>query len=184
MARGNKIGFITGTTGNYRLSFDIVPTGTTAEWSSILHFNYGDKDCCDFGNRSPGFWFIPGTTRLHVRIGDSTDGNWGIDTNALTLNTRTKVTLECKGADVKLTVGATVHTASQPTNRFTGNLLVYGGDPWYPVANAAIKNLYYKILPAPKTNLGKGFHYMLRRTSGIQMITSCMRCLLDCCMYI
>ena len=156
MARGNVIGFITGTTGNYRLSFDIVPTGTVAEWSSILHFNNGGKDCCDFGNRSPGFWFFPGSTRLHCRIGDSTDGNWGIDTDALPINRRTKVTLECNGADVKLTVGATVYTAKRPANRFVGNLLVYGGDPWYPAANAAIRRLDYKILPAPRANAGKG----------------------------
>ena len=125
LARGNVIGFITGTTGNYRFSFDIVPTGTVAKWSSILHFNNGGKDCCDLGNRSPGFWFIPGTTRLHCRIGDSTDGNWGIDTDALTLNKRTKVTLECNGADVKLTVGATVYTAKQPTHSVAAKYFFY-----------------------------------------------------------
>ena len=153
----NAIGFIAGTTGNYRLSFNIVPAGTVANWGNILHFTTTGRDCCDFGSRSPAIWFWPGTTRLHYRIGDSTDGNWGIDTDALPLNTRTKVTLECKGIYVKLTVGATVYTAKQPTSRFAGNFIVYASNPWYPAANAEIYDLDYQILPAigSEVNAGK-----------------------------
>ena len=120
-----------------------------------MRFTNGGN-CCDFGNRSPAIWFWPGTTRLHVRIGDSTDGNWGIDTVALPLNTRTNVTLECKGADVKLTVGTIIYTAKQPTRRFSGGVLnVYASDPWHAVPNAAVYNLDYQILPADGLNAGK-----------------------------
>ena len=156
MVSGNQIASISGTTGNYRLSFEIVLAGTVGGWGSIVHFT-NDGNCCNFGNRSPGIWFWPGTTQLFVRIGDSTDGNWGIETTcALLLNTRTNVTLECKGADVKLTVGTTIDTAKQPTRRFSGGVLnVYAGDPWHTAANAAVYNLDYQILPADGLNAGK-----------------------------
>ena len=85
---------------------------------------------------------------MYCIIGDSNDGNWGIDTKALPLNVRTKVTLECNGRNVKLTVGEDVYTATQPTRRFAGNLIVYAGDPWHTAANAEIYNLDYKIIPA------------------------------------
>ena len=82
---------------------------------------------------------------MHCRIGDSINGNWGIDARKLPFNVRTKVMLECNGRDVKLTVGATVYTAKQPTSRFAGSLIVYAGDPWYPAANAEIYNLDYSF---------------------------------------
>ena len=108
-------------------------------------------------SRSPAIWFAPGTTRLVYSIGDSTNGNWVVDTTAaLPLNSRTNVTLECKGNDVKLTVGEKVYTATQPTYRYSGNLIVYASDPWYQAAKAVISNLDYKILPAAggKTSYG------------------------------
>ena len=114
------------------------------------------NNCCEFGSRSPAIFFIPGSTGLHVTIGDSTDGNWGIDTDALPLNALTKVTLECNGKSVKLTVGATVYSATQPTHRYAGNLIVYAGDPWWAPAKAVICNLQYKILPVAAASVKAG----------------------------
>ncbi|KAL5518024.1 hypothetical protein EMCRGX_G003690 [Ephydatia muelleri] len=143
---GNQIALISGKT-DYTLSFDIVPIGTaTGDHASILHFTTG-TNCCNFGSRSPAIWFNPGSTSLYVRIGDSTDGDWGFyRTDALPLNISTKVTLECNQRGVKLTVGTRVYTATQPTYRFAGNLIVYAGDPWYQAAKAIISNLDYEIL--------------------------------------
>ena len=159
LVQNNRIAVISGK-ADYMLSFDITPTGTIGDFGSILHFTT-DNNCCNFGQRSPAIWFHQGTTRLYVAIGDSTDGNWRLDTDALPLNVRTKITLECKGKDVKLTVGKKVYTATQPTYRFSGNLIVYAGDPWYSVATAEISNLYYKILFATEINEGKTFILMM-----------------------
>ena len=146
LSRNNAIAIITAK-ADYKLSFEIVPTATIADWASILHFNAGNKDCCDLGNRSPAIWFHPGSTRLHVRIGDSADGNWGIDTaDALPLNVRSEFILECKGKDVKLTVGGKVYTATQPTYRYSGQLIVYAGNPYWPVAQAQLYGLDYEAL--------------------------------------
>ena len=150
LVRGNKIATICGTTGNYRLSFDINPLSVIAVTSSIIHFTYSGSDCCNFGDSGPAIYFYAGTTELHVSIGDSSNGNWYLEkTYALPLNTNTTVTLECKGPDVKLTVGTSIYTAKQPTRRFSGGTVtVYAGDPWYVTANAVVKNLKYEILPA------------------------------------
>ena len=78
MIKNNKIGTLPGTTGNYKLSFEIVPRGVTDDYGNILHFTSGD-DCCAFGTRSPLISFLKGTTRLHCRMGDSTVPNWGFD---------------------------------------------------------------------------------------------------------
>ena len=158
MVQNNQIGVIPGTTGNYILSFEIVPTGIVSNYGNILHFTNGG-DCCAFGNRSPGFAFYPASTRLYVAIGDSLNGNFlilGPEYQSLPLNVRTKITLECNGLDIKLTAGANVYTAKQPTVRFAGNLYVYAGDPWWPAATAELYNLEYKILPA-RANTGKDF---------------------------
>ena len=147
MAANNLISVIPGTTGNYIVSFEIVPTGTVVLWSSILRFTNGGN-CCGFGNRSPGFWFYPGSIELATVIGDSIDGDWHYTSNIpLPFNVRTKVTLEANGPDVTLSVGEAVYRDKQPTRRYCGNLTVYAGDPWHPAANAEIYNLSYKILP-------------------------------------
>ena len=151
LVRNNPIAVVYGET-DYRLSFVIVPTGTVPVWTNILHFTTG-TDCCDFGSRSPAVWFWPNTTQLIYSIGDSTNGNWVVDTTtALPLNVHTSVVLECKGKDVKLTVGGKVYTATQPTYRYAGNLIVYAGNPWYQAAKAVIYNLDYNILPAAGGN--------------------------------
>ncbi|KAL5472989.1 hypothetical protein EMCRGX_G027431 [Ephydatia muelleri] len=146
LLHNNPIAVISGK-ADYRLSFDIVPTATVSGWGSILHFTTGN-DCCEHGSQSPAIWFIPGTTRLHIRIGDSANFNWPAAElpDALPLNVRTTVTLECKGKDVKLTVGDKVYTYTQPNQRFAGNLIVYAGDAKWDIAKATIYDLdYYEI---------------------------------------
>ena len=159
MARSHPIAVISGK-ADYRLTFDIVPTGYTYYWGNILHFTTVN-DWTDFGSRSPALWFWPGTTRLFATIGDSTNYLWGLDTtDALPLNVRTEVTIECKGKDVKLTVGTRVYTATQPTVRYAGNLIVYASDPWYEAAKASLYYIDYEILPtAAAVNAGKTSMY-------------------------
>ena len=70
------------------------------------------------------------------------------------LNVHTKVTLECNGPSVKLTVGGHVYTAVQPNHRFAGKLLVYAGNTYEQNANAEINGFEYEILPATKAKAG------------------------------
>jgi hypothetical protein len=159
--RGNKIGEITGTTQKYILTFDLTPLGIVGGWSNILHCTYTGKDCCGVDNRAPGVWFVPGGTGLHIRMGDTTDGNWGLDSSApLPMNVTCRVQIRCTDNHPKITIGSADTWESnrfwpsydlvQPTSRPNPAgrpLIVYAGDPWYPPANATIANLVYQIIP-------------------------------------
>ena len=131
---------------NYRLSFNLTPKGIVGNWSSILHFNGTGRDCCGAGDRSPAIFFFPGGLTLHVRIGDMTNGNWGVDINGCMMGRTSKVVLECRNSVVKVMVDSSSTTIVQPSKRASGPANVYGGDPWYPAANALIENLMYEYL--------------------------------------
>ena len=115
----------------------------------------------DDGYRSPAFFFLPSSTRLHVEVGDldyAHNSGWpagDMDVD-IPLNVRTEVILECLGKNVKLTVGGKVQTATQPTHRYTGNLKVYASEPWsYGTAKAEMYYLTYETLTAARVNAGK-----------------------------
>lgn len=136
-------------TGDYVLSFNITPTGIVyGGWGNLIRFQQapgGLGDCCNFGARSPAIWFFPDRLNLHVRIGDRIDGNWGIDTDPIPLGQTSSFKLECIGRSVKVTVNGRVYESTQPTNRFAGNMVVYGSDPWYPAAQARISAFSYTV---------------------------------------
>ena len=136
-------------TGDYVLSFNITPTGIVyGGWGNIIRFQQapgGLGDCCNFGARSPAIWFFPDRLNLHVRVGDRIDGNWGIDTDPIPLGQTSSFKLECIGRSVKVTVNGRVYESTQPTNRFAGNMIVYGSDPWYPAAQARISAFSYTV---------------------------------------
>jgi hypothetical protein len=127
---------------NYSLSFTIKPRGIVGTWANIVHFTI-DGNMGKFGERSPAIWFFPGNTRLHIRIGDARDTNWGIDTNNLPMNQESRFRLVCFGNTVTCTINDTVINATQPSRRFSGQGKVYLGDPWHPAANCEIKNFCY-----------------------------------------
>ena len=130
-------------TSDYELEFDITPTAAPApEWRNIIHFSSNDVDSGSFGSRSPAIWFVPGTHNLHVRIGDFDNHNFGFDGQAgCTLNNQSHVILRCKGKNITLYIDSNVYTLTQPTKRYSGNVKVYGSDPWWSAAGCKIDNL-------------------------------------------
>lgn len=141
LIQNQQIGKIV-STGDYTLSFDITPKGIVQGWGNVVHFSQGG----DMGNgyRMPGIWFIPGTLRFHVRIGDVSDSNWGFDTDAIPLNQKSSFRLICKGRSIILTINSKVYQATQPRARFTGQCTVWASDPWYSAAVAILENLKYQ----------------------------------------
>jgi hypothetical protein len=133
-------------TSNYSLSFTVTPSALVGQWANIIRFQQapgGFGDCCGFGQRSPAIWFFPGSLALHVRIGDQTDGNWGINTDPIPMGQASTVSLVCAGRSVSLTVNGRVYSETQPTQRYAGQMTVYGSDPWYPAASAKVSNLVF-----------------------------------------
>ena len=144
--RNTNVGKVNIPTGDYTMSFTITPKGLVSDWGSLIHVTNGDN-CCNFGQRSPAIWFTPGNTQLHIRIGDTTDGNWGLGNSyALPMNVATPVSIITAGKSVIITVGKTVYTLVQPTKRPTGNnFIVYMADPWYPAMNVLISDFTYVV---------------------------------------
>jgi len=130
-------------TSDYELDFDITPTAaSSSQWQNIIHFSSNNTDSSAFGSRSPAIWFVPGTLNLHVRVGDSTNFNFGFDSQAgCTQGNQSHVNLRCKGKNVILTIDSNIYKLTQPTSRYTGNVIVYGSCPWYPAAKCLIENL-------------------------------------------
>lgn len=131
---------------DWSLSFIINPRDTFGDWTSIIHFTITGKDCCSVGDRTPAIFFIPNTTRLHIRIGDTKEANWGVDMNAIPLNQDSSIYIECKGKNVLVNINNTITTYLQPNQRASGTAKVYGGSPWRTPANCEIKNLCYRTL--------------------------------------
>ena len=145
----NSVGRVIGEvniTGNYILSFNITPrTIDSNNWRSVIHFNI--KNPGTDNSRAPAIWFWPGTSQLHVRIGDTSSWNWGLDkTNPLPLNQKSSFRLECIDSKITLTVNGDVWNLTQPTKRPSGLARVYAGDPWWPSADALMENLCYTVL--------------------------------------
>jgi len=141
-----RVGTVNIPNGDYMMSFTITPKGIVRDWSNLIHVTTGGNYPA-FGMRAPGIWFTPGTTQLHIRLGDSTDGNWGLDASvACPMNQATPVSIVASGKNVTIQVGVKTYNLVQPTRRPTGSgYIVYMSDPWYPAMNAIISNFSYKI---------------------------------------
>ena len=132
--------------GDYILTMNLTPRGIINDWASIVHFTITTGNCCGFGDRAPAIWFFPKSLALHVRIGDSKDPNWGVDTGACLINQVNTFILECRGSDVTVTLNNQVMKVKQPNKRPTGLATVWGADPWYQTANTSISNFKFTSL--------------------------------------
>ena len=148
-------GYVDIPVGNYTLNFGITVKGAVGGWASIIHVTKGGN-CCDVGQRSPAIWLWPNETRLHVRIGSTQDGNWGIDTDPLPIGQKVIFNLTTSGSQVKLSVNGKSYDQTQPGQRPTGtgfqiwmNDLKLAG---HTVANATIESLSY-IVDGQKINV-------------------------------
>jgi hypothetical protein len=143
--RNRNMGRIQMTT-NFILSFTITPNGFVGAWANLMHFNATGWDY-GWGGRAPGIWFWPNSTRFHVRICDTKDHNWGIDSSEnIPLRSKSTFRLECRDREVTLTVNSKMFRATQPTSRYSGPLTVWMSNPWYPAANGLIENFCFQPL--------------------------------------
>jgi len=146
LARGRIAGYADMPRGDYTIEFDLTVKGIAGSWVNIIRVGNGTGDCCGLGQRSPSIWVIPGQTSLHVRIGDQNDGNWGVDTSALTIGKETKFKLVTNGKNVTVSLDDKVITAQQPSKRATGNgFKIFLSDPYYGEANVTVDNLIVNI---------------------------------------
>jgi hypothetical protein len=146
LSRGNIIGKFT-MTRDYKFEFDVTPRGTVGGWGSLFHFTSNGNNCCTVGERSPAIWFVPGGLGLHVRIGDTRNGNWGFDNMAgCKVGKKSHITLECRGKSVTLTVDNNVYRMTQPNYRYSGPITVFASDPWHDIPNAIVENICLELI--------------------------------------
>lgn len=118
-----------------------------SNWRSIFRFTSTNKDCCSYGDRVLAGWIIPNTSRLHIRIGDTRDGNWGVDTIEMPLGHWVGIKIVAKGANVKLYLdGVLYQNKNMPSgerSRYSGNVSFHLPDKrfGYKPAAALVKNM-------------------------------------------
>ena len=134
--------------GNYVLSFKLKPEGAHSDWGSILQFSSSGNSCCSPGDRLPAIFIVPGSqVRLHIIIGDKTDGNFRLNESvALPIGQESNIKIEAMGSQVTITINSSITILKQPSSRPVGNCKVWAGNPWYPPARATIKDLCYRSI--------------------------------------
>jgi hypothetical protein len=142
-------------TQDYKLQFVITPRAVNNEWSNIILFtkHTNGDDWNGFGCRTPAIWFIGGQLTLHVRIGASSDQNWGMDIPGCSLNKESSFSLECKGTSIKITLDGKVFSATHPNWRYSGNVKVYGSSMQHRAASAEIKDVGLQLFGNSVRNL-------------------------------
>jgi hypothetical protein len=139
--KNNKITTLNIPNGNYRVSFHITVQGIVGPWANILHLTQGSD-----GSRAFAIWLFPNDSRLHVRVGDSGNGNWGLDTDAIPLGKKTAVNIIVEGTAIKVNVDGREYTIGQTGKRLTGSGYdFYMSNPWYVPANVIIENLSFVV---------------------------------------
>lgn len=134
-------------------------------WNNVLHYGHSN------GERAPGVWMYPSNrARLHIRVGQSNQGNWGCDPSTAiggtdnNPNTRHwyfvamvvgKKDKACTGTSchAKATIyydGKKVHECTSSGYTMTYNheqtglnptRLLYTADPWYVAARQTLRDL-------------------------------------------
>ena len=131
----------------WRVSFDIKPLGIASGYRSIIHATIG-KNAARHGDRTPGVWFLSGSTRIIVCTSLNGKSNKCRRTKALPLNQYSKLTLtqvqsptDYKYLFQMFINGKQIFSLVNRTPRVFRNVKYYAGDPWYKPANALIKNM-------------------------------------------
>lgn len=153
LSRGPQIDEISLLAPAWYVSLDIRPYGNTPYWSNVIHFTADGKNINTHGSRVPAIFFKGRSRKLHICNPVNSDSNYCFDSEPLILNQYTKVEIkqhQLSDGKFRLEIkigGESVHSVINDKARFFGNVKVYRSDPWYPTANALIKNLVYGNLP-------------------------------------
>ena len=126
----------------WEVSFKINPSAIHGGWSNIIHATIG-RDLGRHGDRTPGIWFLPGTTRMHICSTVNGNLNYCYNTAALPLNKQSTVTVKQvqlpKNHQYYYQIyidGKKVHEILNESPQIFKNVKYYASDPWYNPAKA------------------------------------------------
>ena len=131
----------------YLVSFDVKPNSFAPEWRSVVHFTIG-SNIGNYGDRVPGVWFhVSGNGGLHIAAPINGDVNRYFDTKPLALNEWTNVEISQRLERnvyiyrIKINREVVFTEKNQQAKSFE-NVQVYASDPWYPVQDGSVKDLF------------------------------------------
>lgn len=147
LARNKLLKTLPNVNGEYRVSFDALVRDVDSSqlWHNMIHLSTGENKV-HRGNRIPGLWLFK-NGRLHVTSDVNGDLNYITDdTQAFPLNRWVSIVVQSKkthGVHIySVTVdGRKIREVENKDAELYQNVKVYAADPWYPAANAYIRNL-------------------------------------------
>jgi hypothetical protein len=117
----------------YTISFMYNLTELNPDWNNVFHITNTGNNCCVKGDRIPALWVKPNETNFYLKFSTDDDGNDGIDSIEVPLNTKVLITLLFDNNTVTMYMNND-KKASKTFNNIapiTSNALLYIGDPWY-----------------------------------------------------
>lgn len=150
LTRNNLVKTIPSLYKQWKISFCICPEAVSTGWTSIIHLGIGG-DNANYGDRSPGVFFTPGTTQLHIRSAINGDRNYSSygDTPAIPLFNWTTIEVSQikRGDSYKFAIRIDDKVFHEMTNsdaRKFEDVKLYASDNFYQPANANIKYLSFR----------------------------------------
>lgn len=137
---------------DFKIVFDIIPRSSSTGFTSILHITGDDQDYTTSASRIPAIYFNPGSTALYIRFGgpsrscEEDDNQFpGLTSKPLPIGQTTQVTINAIGSVVQVLFNKTaVGLQVLKCDRVYGKAVIYVSDPWYPAADATVKNLFIR----------------------------------------
>ena len=132
-------------------SFMIQPQGKLRDWGSILHKGNSNKE------RGPAIFFLPKSSRLHIRV--STEKNWneGCDAKSdLPMKRWTRVFVQFRPGVAEVYFNGKLQNRckiGKLIKRNSGPL--YAGDPWHAAAKAGIRDVRLHVRPLTPAMVAK-----------------------------
>ena len=128
----------------WKVSFKLNPLGVEKGWSSVLHATIG-KNHGRHGDRTPGVWFLSGTTRMHICSTVNGNANYCYNTAVLPLNIQSTVSVQQiqspKNHQYYFQIyinGKKVHEILNESPQIFNNVKYYASNPWYNPAKAVL----------------------------------------------
>jgi len=131
------------TNEEFSIMFDIFPSAVNAEKTNVLHFTTGAAD-----NQIPALYFDARTTRFNLRMSRRDDANDGcLMSDQLPMEAWSTVKIQLRGNVLSLYVDGSLKCISgnyrNKIESVYAAVNVYTSSPWFPAADASIKNLRY-----------------------------------------
>ena len=139
-------------TRGWDVSFEITPFGTVSGWSNIMHATTGGDDDV-YGARTPGIWFISGTTKLRICSAINGDKTYCLDSDPIPLNKESKIIVQQIQAEdggdqyyFKFFINdKKVKSVLNTQPKVFYNVTYYTSSPWYQPAKAKINNFKLEL---------------------------------------